>query len=56
MVHYHANGHFDWRPLQRTGWTNVNRLYLPDSIETTSLGGLTLRRPQIKQSKRPLAW
>ena len=36
--------------------TNVNLLYLPDSIEITSLEGLTLWRPEINQSKRPLAW
>ena len=39
-----------------TGWTNVNLLYLPDSIEITSLEGLTLWCPEINQSKRPLAW
>ena len=29
-------------PLESTGWTNVNLLYLSDSIEITSLEGLTL--------------
>ena len=28
--------------LESTGWTNVNLLYLSDSIEITSLEGLTL--------------
>ena len=27
--------------LTDTGWTNVNLLYLPDSIEIASLEGLT---------------
>ena len=39
-----------------TGWTNVNLLYFPDSIEIASLKGLTLWRSEINQSKRPLAW
>ena len=39
-----------------TGWTNVNLLYLPDSMEITSLEGLTLWWPEISQSKRSLAW
>ena len=38
-----------------TGWTNVNLLYLPDSIEIASLKGLTLWCPEISQSKQPLA-
>ena len=36
-----------------TGWTNVNLLYLLDSIEIASSEGLC---PEINQSKRPLAW
>ena len=28
--------------LELTGWTNVNLLYFPDSIEIASLQGLTL--------------
>ena len=31
---------------------NVNRLYLPDSIEIASFKGLTLWCPEINQSKR----
>ena len=42
--------------LKATGWTNVNLLYLPDSIEITSLERLTLWCPEINQSKRPVAW
>ena len=38
-----------------TGWTNVNLLYLPDSIEIASLEGLTLWCSEINQSKRSLA-
>ena len=34
-----------------TGWTNVNLLCFPDSIEITSLQGLTLWRLEINQSK-----
>ena len=40
----------------RTGWTKVNLLYLPDSIEIASLEALTLWCPETNQSKRPLAW
>ena len=36
------------------GWINVNLLYLPDSTENTSLEGLTLWCPEIKQSKQPI--
>ena len=47
------------RPLEKhieiTGWTNVNLLCLPDSIEIASLEGLTLRYPEINQSKQLLA-
>ena len=39
-----------------TGWTNVNLLYLSDSIEVASLERLTLWCPETNQSKRPLAW
>ena len=40
-----------------TGWTSVNLfLNLLDSIEITSVEGLTLWSPEINQSKRPLAW
>ena len=39
-----------------TGWTNVNLLYLPDSIEIASFEGLTLYCPEINQSRQPLAW
>ena len=31
-----------------TGWTNVNLLYFPDSIEIGSLKGLSLCCPEIK--------
>ena len=41
--------------LTDTGSTNVNLLYLPDSIEIASLEGLTFWCPEINQSKRPLA-
>ena len=37
-----------------TRWTNVNLLRLTNSIETTSLKGLTLWYPEISQSKQPL--
>ena len=40
---------------EMTGWTNVNLLYLPDSIEITSLEELTLWCPESNQSKQPLA-
>ena len=33
-----------------TGWTNVNLLYLPDSIKIASLEGLTLWCQEINQS------
>ena len=36
--------------------TNVNLLYLPDSIEIASLEGLTLWCPEINQSKQLLAY
>ena len=39
-----------------TGWTNVNLLCLPDTIEIASLERLTLWCSEINQSKRPLAW
>ena len=35
-----------------TGGTNVNLFYLPDSIEITSLEGLTLWCPEINQSNK----
>ena len=35
-----------------TGWTNLNHLYLPDSIEITSLEGLTLWCPEVNQSNK----
>ena len=35
-----------------TGWTNVNLLYLPDSIEIVSLEGLTLWCAEINQLKK----
>ena len=38
------------------GWTNVNLLYLPDSIEIASLEGLMLWCPEINKSKTILAW
>ena len=38
-----------------TGWTNVNLLYLPDSIEIVSLEGLTLWCAEINQLKKLLA-
>ena len=41
---------------QSTGWTNVNLLHFPDSIEIASQEGLTLYYPEISQSKQPLAW
>ena len=37
------------------GWTNINLLYFPDSIEITSRDGLTLWYLEINQSKQPLA-
>ena len=42
--------------IDDTGWTNVNLLYLPDSIEIASLEGLTLWCPESNQSKRTVAW
>ena len=42
--------------LRVTGWTNINLLYFPDSIEIASLEELTLWCSEINQSKRPLAW
>ena len=45
-----------WIISVTTGWTNVNLLYLSDSIEIASLEGLTLWCPEINQSKRLLAW
>ena len=41
--------------LLLTGWTNVDLMYLSDSIETASLEGLTLWCPEINQSKQLLA-
>ena len=38
-----------------TGSTNINLLYLPDSIEIASLEGLTLWCPENNQSKQLLA-
>ena len=39
---------------QATGWTNVDLLYFPDSIEIAYLERLTLWCPEINQSKQPL--
>ena len=41
--------------LKPKGFTNVNLLYFPDSIEITSVEGVTLCCPGISQSKQPLA-
>ena len=47
----HANDYLE----QLTEWTNVNFSYLRYSIEIASLGGLTLRSPEVNQSKQQLA-
>ena len=45
---------FEQSQASITGWTNVNLLYFPDSIEIAYLEGLTLWCPEINQSKQLL--